>query len=258
MEEWWKSRELKGFQVQSFSTSFFCSFEGNCLRASKYNLWHFLSGFVWVCAHVHQCVRKHKRDERQRWADGKVVLYTCIRVYVRGSFWYPSREKSVSYLSLCFKEGMKAIFKWHLQSRSTWTQSAPVRSKWTTGEFLWWPKLNANHTKHSHSHTSIRLPGNKNAETEQRRHLGWTSMSDEWLAGFQAAEVLKQAVRLFDSVARCCFFCRWLQVTHGSHPCHPFRPLGRLNVSCRASGRYMIMEKVGLIKNNELCGWSMP
>lgn len=108
--------------------------------------------------------------------NGEVALCMCICVYVRWRFFcFPQREKSVSYLSLCFKGGMKAIFEWHLQSRSTWTQSAPVRPKWTMGEFLWlWRKLNANHTKHSHSHTSIKhshmVRGNKSTKIGHRLH----------------------------------------------------------------------------------------
>lgn len=115
---------------------------------------------VCVCACLYICLTEGRRKKGKRYME-KVALCTRVCVHVRGRFSYPQREKSVSYLSLCFKgRGMKAIFKWHLQSRSTWTQSAPVKPKWTTGEFLWWRKLNANHTKCSHSHINQALSCN--------------------------------------------------------------------------------------------------
>lgn len=162
MEDCWRDRGVKGFSRPIVPNIFFL-FWRELPWASKYNLWYFLSG--WVCACVYNCLTEGIRKKGKRYTE-KVELCTRMSVHARGRFWYSQREKSVSYLSLCFKgRGMKAIFKWHLQSRSTWTQSAPVRPKWTTGEFLWRRKLNANHTKRSHSHTSIRhshaIRGNK-------------------------------------------------------------------------------------------------
>lgn len=112
---------------------------------------------VCVCVHVHLADRRHKKDSGK--VSGKLPSWTCICVCLTGNFSNPQRK--VCFLSvLVFQEwgrGVKAIFKWHLQSRSSWTQSAPVRPKWTTGQISWRRKLNANHSKHSHSCTSIRL-----------------------------------------------------------------------------------------------------
>lgn len=164
MEQWWKTGELKGFSKPIVLNIFFLFWRE--LPWSKQIQFAVFS--FWVCVHVYPLNRRHKKEGDE--VDGKVALCTCICISVRGSFSNPGRKK-VCFLSvLVFQGGMKAIFKWHLQSRSTWTQSAPVRPKWTTGKFLWWRKLNANHTKHSHSHTSIRCAhivwGNKSTKLD--------------------------------------------------------------------------------------------
>lgn len=118
VEDW----GAKGF-LRPIVRHIFFSFEGNCLAASKYNLWHFLWGCVWAHVHVYPPNRRHKKEGEE--VNGKVVLHTYICVYVRGSFSYPVREKSVSYLSLCFKGGdesnlqMASAVEEHLNPIST-------------------------------------------------------------------------------------------------------------------------------------------
>ena len=146
MEHWWKNRWVKRVSWPIVLNIFF-SFEGNYERAAENNLWYFLS----MCPNV--CGYEDTKKKGKRW--GKAVC-RCISLYVRGSFSNPQRQ-NICFLSvLVFQGGLKAILKWHLLSRTTWTQSAAVRPKWTTGEFLWERKLNANHTNNWHSHTSVR------------------------------------------------------------------------------------------------------
>lgn len=105
----WHGGVVEDWGVKGFSRpivlNIFFSFEGNCLGASKYNLWYFLSGCVRVCVHIYLPDRRHKKEGGE--VNGKVALCTCICVYVRGSFSNPQRKK-VSFLSvLVFQGGWK-------------------------------------------------------------------------------------------------------------------------------------------------------
>lgn len=147
---------LKGFSRPIVLNIFFFSLEGNCLGASKYVLQYFVSGFVWVCGHVYPPDRRHKKEEEK--VSGEVVLCTCISVYLRVDLLNP-RGKSL------FLIGPRIFF----------CNQGALEPKWTTGDCLWWMRLNANHSKHSNSHTSIMLSeaawANKAAKIGHWLHL---------------------------------------------------------------------------------------
>lgn len=162
MQEWWNTGELKGFP-----------------RPIVLNIFFFLKGFALedantTCSIFLQCVCMWLAESGYTRKQGRGVLVSMWKGVFLNLY------KKACFLSvLLFQGGMKAIFRWHLHSRSTWTQSTPVRPKWTKGEILWWRKLNVNHTKHSHSCTWIRCShmdwGNKSSKISCCSSAGITS-----------------------------------------------------------------------------------
>lgn len=76
---------------------------------------------IWVGAQVRSLDRKHGVE-----SSGAVAMYLFL--CEQEHFFIPGENRRC--LILCFKDGMKAILKWHLQSRSIWTQLASVTPKW--------------------------------------------------------------------------------------------------------------------------------